>query len=102
VPERAVAMNLGAGQFRVSKVGAGVSSPSPPLPGANMGYEGGSQMADASRWAGKTGVSGACPPLLSTPPCSPQIQTLPRLVDSEGHCLISQALGLTKNTMTTL
>lgn len=33
VPERAVAMNLGAGKFRASKVGAGASSPSPSFPG---------------------------------------------------------------------
>lgn len=48
VPERAVAMNLGAGQFRASKIGAGASSPSPSLSGANVGYGGSSQMADTS------------------------------------------------------
>ena len=41
-------MNLGTGQFRASKVGAGASSPSPSLSGANTGDEEGSQMADAS------------------------------------------------------
>lgn len=45
VPERAVAMNLGAGQFRASKVGAGASSPSPSL--WEKGMKG---MKEAHRW----------------------------------------------------
>lgn len=75
VKDRAALTDLSAWQFGASKVGAGVSSPSPLPAAANVGDEGSSQKADAGSRAGKSRV-WACPPVLRTPTCSPQYQAL--------------------------